>query len=77
MGLEITLVGNMITLDNILIQHHEAQPTVSVEGMGIVEADNLFLLPILEPEVTWDPAVVLVDLAVTTFPVVELAEGDS
>src|SRR5579872_4859687 len=41
-----------------------------------MEADNGLLLPVLQPEIAGNPAVVLVHLAVPFPPVVELAGGD-
>ena len=41
-----------------------------------MEADDGLLLPILQPEIAGNPAVVLVYLAVAFPPVVELAGGD-
>jgi hypothetical protein len=41
-----------------------------------MEASDGLLLPILQPEIAGNPAVVLVDLAVAFPPVVELAGGD-
>src|SRR5436190_23242421 len=41
-----------------------------------MKADNGLLLPILQPEVAGNPAVVLVHLPVAFPPVVELAGGD-
>src|SRR5712672_754707 len=41
-----------------------------------MEADDGLLLPILQPEIAGNPAVVLIHLAAAIPPVVELAGGD-
>ncbi len=41
-----------------------------------MEADDGLLLPILQPEIAGNPAIVLIDLAVAFPPVIELAGGD-
>ena len=58
------------------IQHHERQPPVAFQRVLQMEADDGLLLPILQPEIAGNPAVVLVHLAVAFPPVVELAGGD-
>jgi hypothetical protein len=44
--------------------------------MQLVKIDNGLFLPIVEPVIAGNPAVVFVDLAVALPPVVELATGD-
>src|SRR5205807_10046694 len=62
--------------DNVGIQHHERQPPVAFQRILQMEADDGLLLPILQPEIAGNPAVVLVHLAVAFPPVVELAGSD-
>src|SRR5262249_7739727 len=58
------------------IQHHERQSPVVLQRVRQVETDDGPLLPILQPEVAGNPAVVLVHLPVAFPPVVELAGDD-
>jgi hypothetical protein len=37
--------------------------------------DDGFFLPVFEPEVPWNPMIMLINLAVATLPVVKLAGG--
>src|SRR6266853_1253565 len=57
------------------VQHHEGQPTIAFQREAVVEIDDRSLLPLFQPEVARDPAVVFVHLAVAGAPVVELAGG--
>ena len=59
------------------VEHHERQPPVAFQRVLQMEVDDGLLLPILQPEVAGNPAVVLVGLAVAFPPVVELAGGDA
>ena len=59
--------------DDISVEHHEGQPPVAFQGMPSVEVEDGFLLPVFEPPVARNLAVVLVDLAVAMIPVVKLA----
>src|SRR5215471_6967338 len=61
---------------NVGVQHHESQPPVALQWILQVESDDGLLLPILQPEVPGNPAVVLVHLAVPFAPVVKLAGCD-
>src|SRR5262249_46885715 len=61
---------------DVSIQHHERQPPVALQRVLQVEPDDGLLLPVLQPEIPGNPAVVLVHLAVAFPPVVELAGGD-
>lgn len=56
-----------------VVEHHEGQSAIAFEGMAVVEVDDGGMLPVFEPVVAGDLAVVLVDLAVAVFPGVELA----
>src|SRR5712692_2140946 len=60
---------------NVRVEHHKRQPPVAFQRVLQMEADNGLLLPILQPEIPGNPAVVLVHLAVAFPPVVELAGG--
>src|SRR5882724_7264346 len=61
---------------NVCVQHHKRQPPIAFRRVLQMEADDGLLLPILQPEIAGNPAVVLVHLAVAIPPVVELAGGD-
>ena len=52
------------------------QPTVTFQRVLQMEAADGLLLPILQPEIAGNPAVVLVHLPIAFPPVVELAGGD-
>ena len=60
---------------DVLIEHHEGQPTVSFQGMPVVKLQNGGPLPCFEPMIAGDLAVVFIDLAIPVFPGVELAGG--
>jgi hypothetical protein len=60
----------------VAIDHHEGQPAVALERELVMEFQDLPLLPVLEPPVTGDVGVVLVDTAIASPPGVELALGD-
>ena len=57
---------------NVGVQHHKPQPPVALQRVLQMEADDGLLLPILQPEIAGNPAVVLVHLAVAFPPVVKL-----
>ena len=63
--------------DDIGVEHHEGQPPVAFERMLRRGSRDRLLLPVLEPVVAGDLAVVLVGFAVALLPVVELALGDA
>src|SRR6266566_4535032 len=58
------------------IQHHERQPPVAFQRVLQVEPDDGLLLPLLQPGIAGNPAVVLVHLAVAFPPFVKLAGRD-
>jgi len=58
------------------VQHHERQPPVALQRILQVERNDLPLLPILQPKVSGNPAVMLIDTAVPLASAVELAGGD-
>src|ERR1041385_478867 len=69
-----TLVGLTATMSGV--QHHKSQPPIAFQRVLQMEADDRLLLPILQPEIAGNPAVVLVHFAVAFPPVVELAGSD-
>src|SRR6185437_5610096 len=63
--------------DDIGIEHHEGEPPVALQEVGLVEFEDGRLLPRFEPPVARDQGVVLVGQAVARPPVVEFAGGDA
>src|SRR5215208_16201 len=63
--------------DDLLVEHHEGQPAVSLEREPVVEVEDGLLLVRQEPVVAWDQGIVLVGLAVALAPVEELAAADA
>ena len=59
------------------VEHHVGQPAVAFAGMAIPEVQNHPFLLVAQPEISRDPGVVLVDLAVAILPLVELAAADA
>src|SRR5277367_1830681 len=55
------------------VQHHERQPPIAFQRILQVERNDRLLLPILQPKVPGNPAVMLIHLAVPLAPAVELA----
>jgi hypothetical protein len=60
----------------VRIQHHERQPPIPFQRILPMEVDDGFLLPRLQPELPWHPAVVLIHAAIALAPVVELTGPD-
>ncbi len=58
---------------NVIIQHHERQPTITVQWMAIVIVENGLPFPVFEPEIAGDLAIVLVGFSVAILPRMELA----
>jgi len=58
------------------IQHHERQPPVAFQRILQVERKDRLPLPILQPKVPGNPAIMLVDPAVPLAPAVKLAARD-
>jgi hypothetical protein len=54
------------------VQHHERQPPIAFQRILQVERNDRLLLPILQPEVSGNLAVMLVDSAASHAPAVEL-----
>ena len=61
--------------DDVGVQHHEREPPVALEWKALVVLDDRPLLPVFEPVVARDLAVVLVRLPVALTPGVVLALG--
>src|SRR5450631_962983 len=60
--------------NNVGIDHHVCQPPIPFQWVQRLKLQNLFLLPILYPEIPGNPSVVPVDLAVALSPVVKLPD---
>jgi hypothetical protein len=60
-----------------LVEHHEGQAAVTLQGEEVVEVEDRLLLGVLQPVVAWDPGVVLVGLAVAVLPGVPLGGGQA
>ena len=59
--------------DDVPVERYEGESPVSFEGKLVVEVDDGFLLRLFEPVVSRDEGVMLVDLSVASFPIVELS----
>src|SRR5215467_4116 len=55
------------------IQHHESQSSIPLQGMLPMELDNRSLLPVFQPEIPRNPAIVLIHPPIPLPPIVELA----
>jgi hypothetical protein len=58
-----------------LVEHHEGQAAVALQGEEFMEVEDGLLLRVLEPVVARDPGVVLVGLTVAVLPGVPLGGG--
>lgn len=63
--------------DDILIEHHERQPTISFQGVASMEIQDCILLPVFKPEVSWNRSIVFVCLTVAFLPIEVLARSNS
>jgi len=63
--------------DNIIVEHHEGEPPITIEWMGSVVIEDRLFLSVFEPPITGNFSVVFVGLAIATFPSVELAGAES
>src|SRR2546421_9565717 len=63
------------TRRNVSVEHHERQPPITFQRILQMELDDCFFLPRLQPEITRNPTVMLVDAPVPLPPVIELAGG--
>ena len=59
------------------VDHHEGQPAIAFQRIAPREATDALFFVVGEPVVAGHPSVVLVDLAETGLPVVELARADA
>ena len=66
---------NQIDSDNIVVEHHKRQTSITFQWVLVMEVENGLLLPFFEPPITRDLAVVFVDLSVAFKPCVVLACG--
>lgn len=62
--------------DDIGVEHHEGEPSVTFERVTPVEIDDGRLFPGLEPPVARDQGIVFVGEPVARLPVMELAGRD-
>lgn len=62
---------------DILVEHHEGQAAIALQGKTLMEGDDGLLLVADEPVVPRDPGVVLVGLAVTVLPRMPLGGGEA
>jgi len=62
---------------DVLVEHHEGQPPVAIEGVLMMETDYGLLFPFLEPMIARDLPVVLIGFAVPFLPIVKLAFADA
>src|SRR5215831_12991506 len=58
---------------DVVVQHHERQSPIAFQRILQVERNDRLLLPIVQPKVPGNPAVMLIHLAVPLAPAVELA----
>jgi hypothetical protein len=75
--LEDAIDAGRAASDDIGIEHHEGQPTITLEWVLAGEVADAFFLIVGEPVVARYPGVVLVDLAEAKLPVVEFAGADA
>jgi hypothetical protein len=69
--LEYTVNARRTDCHDVRIEHLVCQPPVTIERMIPVKVKYLPLLPVFEPMVTWNPAVVFVHLAIALLPIVK------
>ena len=70
--LEDAVDSGRATSGHVLVEHHEGQSAVALQGeQGMEVEDGLFFLS-FKPVVTWDPGVVFIGLAVAVLPGVPL-----
>ena len=62
---------------HVVVEHHEGQSAISFEGIVVVEIDNGSFFRILEPPIVGDLAAVLIDFALTVFPVAKLGPAEA
>ena len=59
------------------VQHHVGQPSIALQWILVVKANDCRTFFDGQPMISWNPAVVLVDLTVALLPVVELSGLDA
>ncbi len=77
MGLENAIDAGGAASDDVGVEHHECQSTITLEGMGASKSTDALFLVVGEPVVAWDPGVVFVDLAEAMLPVVEFTGANA
>ncbi len=75
-GLEDAVDAGGTAGDDIGVEHHERQSSVTFEGVQAGEDTDAFFFVIGQPMVAWHPGVVLVYLAEAMDPVMVFAGGD-
>lgn len=73
---EDAISGTWAHGDNVLVEHHECQSSVTFQGMFVMEVNDRLFLPLLEPPVTRNLAIVGVDLPIAFLPLVVLAGAE-
>src|SRR5207245_3965020 len=63
--------------DDVGVEHHERQPPITFERMAAGEGADAFFFVFREPMLARHPGIVLVDLAETLLPIVELRGADA
>ena len=76
-GPEDAIDAGRAACDDISIEHHEREPAITFQRVLTGEAADPLLLGVGQPMVARHPGVVLVDLAESRLPVVELAGADT
>ena len=72
-GFENAIGGTGTDGDDVVVEHHKSQTSVSFERVAIVEVKDGLFLPFFEPPVSRDFSVMLVGFAIAFFPGVVLA----
>lgn len=76
-SLEYSIRGTGADCNQVLIQHHISQSPVTFAWVLTVKFHNNRFLPSLQPEVTWDQAIMLIHLAITISPLIKFAASDT
>lgn len=61
---------------DIVVEHHEGQPPIAVQRVSVVIGDDGFFLPLFQPPITRNFAIVLVGLTVAVLPLMELTRTE-
>lgn len=62
--------------NDILIQHHEREPSVTFQGVIVIKSDDGLPLPVFQPEIAGNGGVMLVGFAIPIDPGVKFALAD-